>query len=108
MTARHTWVAASSSNARRMRIVTCILCVLLALLQYKAWFSDVGYFAAERLRAEVDEQRRRGELLARRNEILTAEVLALKRGIEALEARARSDLGMIKKGETFYLIADDL
>ena len=90
-----------------MRVLILILSVLLILLQHKAWFSDVGYFAAQRLRAEVDEQKRRGEVLARRNEILTAEVLALKRGVEALEARARNDLGMIKQGETFYLIADD-
>ena len=89
-----------------MRIVMFILCLLVVLLQYKAWFSDVGYVAAERLRAEVDEQRQRGELLARRNEILTAEVLALKAGVEGLEARARNDLGMIKAGETFYLIPD--
>ncbi len=91
-----------------MRIVMFILCLLVVLLQYKAWFSDVGYVAAERLRAEVDEQRQRGELLARRNEILTAEVLALKAGVEGLEARARNDLGMIKAGETFYLIPDGL
>jgi cell division protein FtsB len=61
-----------------VRIVILILCIMLVLLQYKAWFSDVGYFAAERLREEVEEQRRRGEILARRNELLTAEVLALK------------------------------
>jgi len=91
-----------------MRIVMFILCLLVVLLQYNAWFSDVGYVAAERLRAEVDEQRQRGELLARRNEILTAEVLALKAGVEGLEARARNDLGMIKAGETFYLIPDGL
>ena len=91
-----------------MRFVICILGVMLVLLQYKAWFSDVGYFAAERLRVEVEEQKTRGEVLARRNEILTAELLALKKGVEALEARARNDLGMIKRGETFYLIPDDL
>ena len=91
-----------------MRIVTLILCLLLVLLQYKAWFSDVGYVAAESLRVEVDEQRQRGAVLARRNEILTAEVLALKAGVEGLEARARNDLGMIKTGETFYLVPDDL
>ena len=91
-----------------MRTLIVILAVLLVLLQYKAWFSDVGYFAAQLLRAEVEEQKSRGAVLARRNEILIAEVLALKGGVEALEARARNDLGMIKKGETFYLVPDDL
>jgi cell division protein FtsB len=90
-----------------MRFVMLILLVLLVGLQYKAWFSDVGHLAAVRLSAEVAEQTNRGELLARRNEILTAEVLALKGGVEALEARARNDLGMIKEGETFYLVPDD-
>ena len=89
-----------------LRIVVGILGVLLLALQYKVWFSEVGYFAAQRLADEVAEQRSRGELMARRNEILTAEVLALQQGVEALEARARTDLGMIKKGETFYLVAD--
>lgn len=90
-----------------MRLVNFILAVLLVLLQYKVWFSDVGYFAAERLRAEVQEQNNRGEGLARRNELLTAEVLALKGGVDALEARARNDLGMVKSGETFYLVPDE-
>ncbi len=91
-----------------MRIVSLILAVLLVMLQYKAWFSDVGYFAAERLRAEVDEQNSRADELARRNEALTAEVLALKGGVDALESRARNDLGMVKSGETFYLVPDEL
>lgn len=90
-----------------MRIVAMILAGLLVLLQYKAWFSDVGYFAAEQLRAKVGEQERRAERLALRNRLLAAEVLALKSGVESVEARARQDLGMIKRGETFYLIPDD-
>lgn len=89
-----------------LRSVAVLLGLLLLALQYKVWFSDVGYFAAKRLSAEVDAQRDRAELMARRNEILTAEVLALQQGVEALEARARIDLGMIKKDETFYLVAD--
>jgi cell division protein FtsB len=90
-----------------MRALIVVLAALVALLQYRAWFGDVGYFAAQELAGEVDEQRRRGEELARRNEMLTAEVVALKTGVEALEARARKDLGMVKRGETFYLIPDD-
>ena len=90
----------------RVRGVTVVLVVLLVALQNKVWFSDVGYFAAERLAAEVGEQRNRAELMGRRNEILTTEVLALQQGAEALEGRARTDLGMIKKDETFYLVAD--
>ncbi len=104
---RSTAVAASWSEPMPMRVLIVVLAVLVGLLQYRAWFGDAGYFAAQGLAEEVDEQRRRGEQLARRNEQLTAEVVALKTGVEALEARARKDLGMVKKGETFYLIPDD-
>jgi len=89
-----------------MRIIAAVLIVLLLLLQYKAWFSDVGHRAANALREQVDGQLARAEQLEQRNRLLTAEVLALKDGLAAVEARARSDLGMVKKGETFYLMTD--
>ncbi len=90
-----------------MRLLIALLVVLFAALQYKAWFSDVGYLAAWDLQREVDQQRQRAEVLEQRNRLLTAEVLALKDGLDAIESRARSELGMIKKDETFYLVPDD-
>lgn len=90
-----------------MRGVIAILVVLLLALQWKAWFGDVGHLAAAELRERADAQRDRAELLAQRNRLLTAEVLALKEGYAAVEARARGDLGMIKQGETFCLVTDD-
>ena len=89
-----------------MRAILVILSVLLLALQWKAWFGDVGYLEAADLREQMARQRERAELLAQRNRLLTAEVLALKAGHAAVEARARSDLGMIKRGETFYLVPD--
>ena len=89
-----------------MRILIGITVVLLAGLQYKIWFGDVGYGAAEKLRMKVEQQHKRTAVLERRNRVLTAEVLALKEGLDAVEARARSDLGMIKRGETFYLVPE--
>ena len=89
-----------------MRIFIAILIALLMGLQYKAWFSDVGYIAAQTLREKVAHQNARTEVLETRNRLLTAEVLALKEGLDAVEARARSDLGMIKPGETFYLVPE--
>jgi cell division protein FtsB len=72
--------------------------------------SDVGYIAAEGLRTQLREESDRAAALEERNRRLTAEVVALKRGAQdsyaAVEARARSDLGMIKQGETFYLVPD--
>ena len=90
-----------------MRLVIVLLLVLFAALQYKAWFSDVGYLAAWDLERDVAQQRQRAEVLEQRNRLLTAEVLALKDGLDAVESRARSELGMIKKDETFYLVPDD-
>jgi cell division protein FtsB len=90
-----------------MRVVTGILLALLLMLQFKVWFSDVGYRAASALQEQVAAQRDRAEQLEQRNRLLTAEVLALKAGLAAVEARARSDLGMVKKGETFYLMSED-
>jgi cell division protein FtsB len=93
-----------------MRALTVVLLVLVVLLQYKAWFSDVGHRAERVLRAQLSEEDARARRLEDRNRRLTAEVLALKRGAEdgyaAVEARARSDLGMIRQGETFYLVPD--
>jgi len=81
-----------------------LLLALLAGLQYKLWFGDVGYFANAKLREEVAQQKQRTDVLRQRNRILTAEVLALQDGLDAVEASARADLGMIKPGETFYLV----
>ncbi len=89
-----------------MRVLIGIMVILLAALQYKIWFGDAGYAAAEKLRVEVEQQRKRTAILEQRNRVLTAEVLALKDGLDAVEARARSDLGMIKRGETFYLVPE--
>lgn len=89
-----------------MRVVLGVLLLLLIVLQYKAWFGVAGGFAAAGLHEQVESQRQRADILAERNRLLTAEVLALKDGDDAVEARARSDLGMIKQGETFYLVTD--
>lgn len=76
-------------------------------LQYTAWFGDVGHFSNEQLREEIELQRQRTEVLVFRNRILTAEVLALQRDHQAVEASARQNLGMIKPGETFYLVSPE-
>ena len=89
-----------------MRVIVGILLVLLLVLQYKAWLGDAGCREAVALREQVARQNARAEMLAERNRLLTAEVLALKQGYAAVEARARSDLGMIGPGETFYLVPD--
>ncbi|MGA1676411.1 MAG: FtsB family cell division protein [Pseudomonadales bacterium] len=93
-----------------MRYLLLALVVIIGALQYKAWRSDVGYEAAARLRAQLDEETARAAALRDQNRRLTAEVLAFKQGAEngfaAVEARARIDLGMVRQGEQLYLFPE--
>jgi cell division protein FtsB len=84
------------------------LLVLLAIaglgLQAELWFSDDGYRKTLKLRTAVADQRDLNETLRDRNAALDAEVVNLKQGQDAAEERARTDLGMIGKAETFYQV----
>ena len=89
-----------------MRVILIICVLILAWLQYGLWFGQSGHFAIARMQFQLDQQQQRVALLRQRNQILTAEVVALKGDRSVLEARARQDLGMVKDGEVFYLIPD--
>jgi cell division protein FtsB len=78
--------------------------MLLALLQYRLWLGEGGMREVRRLRAEIEAQRDENQQLKERNRTLSAEVLDLKKGTVAIEERARTDLGMVGKGETFYQV----
>lgn len=84
------------------------LLILLAIaglgLQAKLLLSDDGYRKTVKLRTAVAEQRDLNESLRDRNAALDAEVVNLKQGRDAAEERARTDLGMIGKAETFYQV----
>src|SRR5215469_8021419 len=80
------------------------LALVILLLQYRVWFSEDGVRELDRLERAVAAQRGANEQLAERNRQLAAEVRDLKTGMEALEERARSDLGMIASHETFYQV----
>ncbi len=87
-----------------MRTLLAILVVLLALLQFKLWFGEGGFADVRRLELRVAEQERENALLQQRNLELEAEVDDLRQGLEAVEERARSELGMIKEDEEFYQV----
>src|SRR6202521_4328984 len=74
------------------------------LLADRGWFSEDGVREVERLKRAVATQRADNEQLGERNRQLAAEVRDLKTGMDALEERARSDLGMIARNETFYQV----
>jgi cell division protein FtsB len=89
-----------------IRLLTVILVILFILLQIKLWFSDGSLVDVWRLEQQLQAQKNENELLRSRNRALEAEVKDLKQGLEAIEERSRSELGMIRKGETFYQIID--
>lgn len=89
-----------------MRTVLYTLLALLALLQVRLWVSDDGYRAAWRLADQVAAQQEENEALRERNRALAAEVGDLKTGLDAVEEIARSELGMIRSGETLYQVVD--
>ena len=87
-----------------MKWLAAALAVTIILLQYRVWVSEDGVRQVTRLRQAVAAQRGENEQLAERNRQLAAEVRDLKTGLDALEERARSDLGMIARNETFYQV----
>ena len=86
------------------RLVPLLLLAALVLLQFQLWFGIGNVPSAMRLKSQVDAQAAENAALAKRNAALTAEVNDLKGGQAAIEERARAELGMVKKGETFYQI----
>lgn len=87
-----------------MRLLSTILVLLLVLLQYRLWFGNGSLTDIHHLDAIKQAQLEENTMLRERNQSLAAEVVDLKQGLAAIEERARSEMGMIKEGETFYQI----
>jgi cell division protein FtsB len=94
-------------RVRPLFLLLVLLAVLLAFLQYKLWLGSGGQREGAALRAQVARQEAENLRLQQRNEALKAEVEDLKSGEAAVEERARSELGMVKPGETFYRVIED-
>jgi len=77
------------------------LFILLGLLQYKLWFDPDGILSIWHLRGSIHQQTNVNLAIKNQNNVLKADVVSLKNGQDAIEERARHDLGMIKKGEVF-------
>ncbi len=89
-----------------MKFVTAMLFIVLVLLQYKLWMGNGSLTEVHHLQQEKQSIVSENEQLKERNDSLAAEVLDLKQGLDAIEERARSEMGMIKKDETFYQLVD--
>jgi len=89
-----------------MRWLLAILIVFLLFLQYRLWVGEGSLAQKQVLQYKVEGQQQENEVLRERNKVLANEVDNLKEGLDSVEERARTDLGMIKEGETFYMVVD--
>src|ERR1700722_7442436 len=87
-----------------MRLFAALLAITLILLQGRLWVSDRGLREVSGLQAAVNAQRTANQSQVERNRQLGAEGAHLKGGLTALQARARSELGMVAPSETFYQV----
>jgi len=84
-----------------MRWATMVLAVLILLLQYPLWFGKGGWYRVWDMDRQLGSQREVNQKLEQRNAALDAEVRDLKSGYDAIEERARFELGLVRDGEVF-------
>ncbi len=87
-----------------LRLLTLLLLVMFFILQYRLWVGQGSLAEVASLERQILGQQARIAEMEERNARLRAEVESLKKGLDAVEARAREDLGMIKEGEVFYQV----
>jgi cell division protein FtsB len=91
-----------------MRIATLILLALLAVVHAELWFGKGGVPRVMALRAQVGAQQKANEEARARNEQLAAEVRDLQEGLEMVEEKARTELGMVKPDEIYVQLTTRL
>lgn len=87
-----------------MRLLFIVLAVLTILTQYPLWWGKGGWLRVQELQRKVATQQETNDALVARNNALQAEVQDLKSGTDAIEERARGELGMIQEGEVYVQI----
>ena len=89
-----------------IRFFIIILIGFFLMIQVDIWLKDDGFSRVKELEQMIDSQTEENQKLKLRNEQLEQEIEELKSGTESIEEKARTDLGMIKEGEEFYLIVE--
>lgn len=87
-------------------VISFFLIALLLILQYQLWVGDGSLGQRAELQKEIEQQQIKNNQLKARNDVIVSEIEALSTGTEGLEEIARSKLGMIAEGETFYVIPE--
>jgi len=83
-----------------------LLLIMLGGLQYRLWFAQGSLAEQHRLELQLREQTEINRVLRERNAVVEREVLELQSGTRGIEQRAREQLGLIREGETFYMVVD--
>ena len=89
------------------KILILALLVVLVGLQSRLWLGEGSFAHVNTLQAKVSRKVAENSVKVQRNKILRAEIIELKRGHESIEEKARSEFGLIKQGETFFLLIED-
>ncbi|AWB67589.1 cell division protein FtsB [Saccharobesus litoralis] len=87
-----------------MSLFRLVLIVLLCMLQYRLWFGGNSISEYSRLQQKVETIKLENDKLSQRNKLMVADIKDLKMGVEAIEERARNELGLIRQGELFYRV----
>lgn len=87
-----------------LKWLAIVLIALLGLLQYSLWLGEGGLRDLAHIRSRADALADETARLRARNQRLAAEVVDLKNGLDAIEERARSDIGMVRKDEQFFWV----
>ena len=88
-------------------VFIAVLLVILAGLQFRLWIGEGSFAHVNTLQAKVDRKVSENGIKVQRNRILRTEIIELKSGLESIEEKARSEFGLIKEGETFFLLVED-
>lgn len=88
------------------RSVIALLLMLLAGLQYRLWVGESSFAHVDGLEDRVQTLSASNQTKQRRNDVLKAEIIELKNGLDAVEEKARTEWGLVKPDETFYLLVE--
>jgi cell division protein FtsB len=91
---------------RQIKILPILLITLIIFIQYRLWFDTSGIFAMQQLKKQLASRSTENDQLKQRNDDLVQQIQSLQSNQDAIESRARQELGMIKKGEIFYQLVD--
>ena len=81
-----------------------VIAIIFIWLQYQLWFDESGVRSSMQMQNKIEEQKELNAALDARNQVLSEEIISIKSGMGSIEAKARKELGMVKEGETYFIV----